>query len=224
MRPKTPPFQPNETKEEREHKLRDFILAAIGAGEIGQDKTVIVLARSPDSPVMRALLSVSVELADCGAGAAIILAGGAVAAEDETWSIVFAGNFANEIRLTTNPRVLDGHEQLVIGNSAVWYGDTMRRDPWKRDAFATFLAGDPVAARRARATFARLWASAHSIYANPIADAMIVGAERSLPEDVAEPVAQVADATQGAEGQSLAMPAMVGTAETLEAWQPSTCH
>ena len=57
MRPKTPPFQPNETKEEREHKLREFILAAVGASEMGHDRTVVVLARSPDSPVMRALLS-----------------------------------------------------------------------------------------------------------------------------------------------------------------------
>ncbi len=224
MRPKTPPFQPNETKEEREQKLRDFILAAIDGKAMGRDNAVIVLARSPDSPVMRALLSVSGELAARGAGAAIILAGGAIAAEDETWNIVFSANFVHEIRLTTNPRVLDGHEQIVVGDAAVWYGDTMRRDPWTRDAFATFLAGE-ASARQARATFARLWASAHSIYANPKLDAVIVSATRSISADPIEPSITVeTGASVPAVEATAAGNAVCATIETLEAWQPSTCH
>lgn len=227
MRPKTPPFQPNESKEERERKLRDFILSAAGALAHPGD-VIAVLARSPDSPVMRALLSVSNELARLGAGARIILAGGAIAAEDETWNMVFAADFENEIRLTSNPRVLDAHEQIVIGDAAVWYGDTMRRDPWKRDAFAIFQTADATAAGRGRVTFERLWSRAQSIYANAAVEAVVMAAVRSAPVAVADLAAtfsaEAAAADPEPEPVHSAPDAVCATFETLEAWQPSTCH
>lgn len=224
MRPKTPPFKPNETKEEREQKLRDFILAAIGERAIGRNDSVAVLARSPDSPVMRALLAVSGNLAACRAGASIILAGGALAAEDETWSLEFSANFVHQIRLTSNPRILDGHEQIVIGDSAAWYGDSMRRDPWKRDAFATFHANDPKSAHRARLTFGRLWDGAQCIYANPVLDTVIVSASKSSPVGPAPIAAEAEEESVEREPQPVAADAVCATVETLEAWQPSTRH
>ncbi len=221
MRPKTPPFQPNESKEEREHKLRDFILAAIGDTATRRDDAVVVLARSPDSPVIRALLSLSGQLAARGQGAAIILAGGAVAAENETWNLVVSGDFVHEIRLTTNPRVLDGHEQLVVGGAAVWYGDSMRRDPWKRDAYAAFLADEPITADNARVTFARLWASGKSIYANSDLSSVIVSTSRSALESASQSSAPLEDETGSA---STVVAASAGVTDSLEAWQPSTRH
>lgn len=226
MRPKTPPFQPTETKEEREHKLRDFILAAVDACASGREDSIAVLARSPESPVMRALLSISGELAARGAGAKIILAGGAVAAEDETWNLVFSAGFIHEIRLTSHPRVLDAHEQIVIGDDAAWYGDTMRRDPWKRDAFAIFQPADTTAAGRGRVTFERLWTGAQSIYANPVVDTVVSAAARAAPLAASEVTATFkSEARDGdADQEASSQEAVCATFETLEAWQPSTCH
>ena len=53
-----------------------------------------------------------------------------------------------EIRWAKNPRMLDAHEQLVIGPNSTWMGDCMRRDPTKRDAFQSFNVDCPEAAGR----------------------------------------------------------------------------
>ncbi|MGE3917760.1 MAG: hypothetical protein AB7F78_18865, partial [Hyphomicrobiaceae bacterium] len=137
MRAKTPPFKPLETREERESNIRAFIRDALDGAVESRDDAIALLARAPTSPVVAALLALSDELAERRIGAIIVLAGGATAAENETWSLSFSAKFIHEIRLTSNPRVLDGHEQLIVGDRAVWYGDCMRRDPLKRDAFTS---------------------------------------------------------------------------------------
>lgn len=219
MRPNNPPFKPFETKEEREARIKDFIVSALDERASGRADAIAVLALSPASPVMKALLSLSDELAKRRVGAHIVLAGGATASEDETWSMSFSAKFIHEIRLTSNPRVLDGHEQLVVGDQGVWYGDCMRRDPWKRDAFASFLPNDIAATRSGRTTFGRLWSGAQSIYRNAVLSSVIVttsvGAE---PCSVSTMVPAVADDHDrlAAAGASIA--------ETLAAWEPSTRH
>jgi hypothetical protein len=69
------------------------------------------------------------------------------------------GELACVVRIANNPRLLDAHEQLIVGD-AIWYGDSMRRDPMKRDAFECTVVHDLEAVRRARAAFDNLWHSA----------------------------------------------------------------
>ena len=219
MRPKTPPFRPFETKEERENTIKAFIRDALDACAVGREDAIALLARSPTSPVVAALLALSDELAERRIGAAVVLAGGATAAEDETWSLSFSARFIHEIRLTSKPRVLDGHEQLIVGDRSVWYGDCMRRDPLKRDAFTSFLPDDPNAARTCRFAFRELWRGAQSIYRNAALSSLVVTASPAGAVETLAPVtAAPADSLQqfGQSGTSIA--------ETLAAWQPSTRH
>lgn len=224
MRLKTPQLTETQIREERETRLRSFILSNLDALHDFSGETIAVLARSPASPVARAVLDLSGTLAARGVAAQIILSGGATAHENETWSFEFSADFVHEIRLTTNPRILDGHEQLVIARNALWYGDTMRRDPLKRDAFERFPTDQRDAARAARATFARLWDIAVAIYgAKSPAHVTVVksGAETALEPRGQTPVPIVGDA-----GAAVTEPSAVeaATIETLEAWSPSTRH
>lgn len=220
MRANPPPFKPFETKEERESKIRDFITAALDERANGIEDAIAVLAQSPESPVMKALLGLSEVLAERRIGAAIVLAGGATAAANETWSLSFCSRFAHEIRLTSNPRILDGHEQLVLADRSIWYGDCMRRDPSKRDAFAIFLADAPEAARQGRMTFARVWERAQSIYRNGALSSVVVttAAEASACSVTAVVAREDAPALAHRPGPAQSL------AETLAAWEPSTRH
>lgn len=216
MRATPPPFKPFETKEEREANIRSFIEAAMVGEPDGRADAIAVLAVSPESPVAKALLSISDRLADRGLGAAIVFAGGATAAKDETWSLSFSARFLHEIRLTTHPRILDAHEQIIVGSRAHWYGDCMRRDPWKRDAYASFTPDDPHATRTARANFSRLWERAQSIYRNTALSSVMLSTssdQRSIGMTAVSTGAVAADE------------AMLGSiGETLAAWQPSRRH
>jgi hypothetical protein len=180
---------------------------------------IALLARSPSSPVMAALLAMSEELAERRAGALIVLAGGTAAAADETWNLTFSARFVHEIRLTSNPRILDGHEQLVVGDRSVWYGDCMRRDPAKRDAFSSSLPDNPEAVRKGRFAFQGLWRHAQSIYRNAALSSVVVATSDDANAHTVEAVpAGPADTLRhlGGNGSPIA--------ETLAAWRPSTRH
>lgn len=134
-------------------RICDFIRQHLMAGG-DYPRTVLVVARSAQSPVLRALHTVVRDGVIPGIEARIVVAdedAGAVAGD--------AGELACVVRIANNPRLLDAHEQLVVGD-ATWYGDSMRRDPMKRDAFECFVANDLLATRRARAMFDTLWQSA----------------------------------------------------------------
>lgn len=215
MRAKTPPFKPFETKEERETNIRAFIREALDESAEGRIDAIAVVARSPSSPVMAALLSLSDELAERRIGATIVLAGGATAAEDETWSLSFSARFVHEIRLTANPRILDAHEQLIVGDAAVWFGDCMRRDPDKRDSYSSAIPADAAVARGCRFTFQALWRCAQSIYRSSALTSVVVSTAASVPAEQAAP-----DTPSALVGPSVGG----STLDTLAAWQPSTRH
>ena len=85
-----------------------------------------------------------------------------------------------EVRWAANPRFLDAHEQLVIGESASWTGDCMRRDPEKRDAYQSFNSNCLEATGWARISFERLWGSAEPL---AVVDASeFATSDRDLPQ------------------------------------------
>jgi hypothetical protein len=78
-----------------------------------------------------------------------------------------------EVRVARNPRLIEAHEQLVLGARACWTGDTMRRDPATCDAYESFVADGPELAAAARLTFERLWSDGEPLTAlAPIAAAL----------------------------------------------------
>lgn len=219
MRPTNPPFNPFETREERENSLKAFIRESLDETTTDRVDAISILARSPSSPVMAALLAISDELAERRAGVAIVLAGGSVAAENETWNLTFSSQLVHEIRLTSNSRILDGHEQLIVGDRSIWYGDCMRRDPAKRDAFSLSLPNNRSAVGVGRFAFKALWQRAQSIYRNAALSSVVVASsEAGGASTVAAVPAGPAETLRhlGGNGSSIA--------ETLAAWQPSTRH
>jgi hypothetical protein len=140
-------------QDDKRIRICDFIRQHLTAGG-DCPRTVLVVARSAQSPVLQALHTVVRDGVIPGIEARVVIVdeeAGAVAGD--------AGELACAVRIANNPRLLDAHEQLIVGE-ATWYGDSMRRDPMKRDAFECFMVNDLVAVRRARATFDNLWHSA----------------------------------------------------------------
>ena len=155
-------------REDREHKLREFVQVGVAeAGAAGEP--ILLVARCPDSLSTRLLFALSAELAASGVAARIVFAGAPLVATGEAWNLSFDPAFRHEIRLLRDPRYLDGHEQMVVGTSSVWFGDSMRREMDKRDAFSSFIAGNPETAGRARVTFERLWTAAEPLYQHQLA-------------------------------------------------------
>jgi hypothetical protein len=77
------------------------------------------------------------------------------------------------VRLTRDPRLIEAHEQMVLGERACWTGDSMRRDPAACDAYECFIDDGADHARAARSTFERLWATAGPLLAHgPLASPM----------------------------------------------------
>ena len=152
--------------EEKADRLKAFIsdyvmsLAAPGvAAEAHRD--VFLLSRTVDSPVLAAVLSLSNELAAVRAAVFAIIGTPGPDDEDlETLRAKAVAPFDLSIRIARNPRLVEAHEQLVLGGVSTWYGDCLRRDPLKRDAYESFAAGDLAKAGMARHAFQRLWQAA----------------------------------------------------------------
>lgn len=67
------------------------------------------------------------------------------------------GGLRSDVRWARRPRLVEAHEQLVLGPTVCWIGDCMRRDPAKCDAFETYVEGCGEAAGCAAVSFERLW-------------------------------------------------------------------
>jgi hypothetical protein len=141
-------------QQEREHQIARFIRQYLDMAAHDGPQAVLLVARSGESPVARALKDAAVEIASRGIGVRMIVA--SAERVQDLWPTT-AGCQGREIRIASNPRLLDAHEQLVLGQRATWFGDSLRRDPLKRDAFESYTADDAAAAGRARSAFERLW-------------------------------------------------------------------
>ncbi|HXF53336.1 MAG TPA: hypothetical protein VNK52_04355 [Hyphomicrobiaceae bacterium] len=174
-------------RELKERGLRQFIdayLAGVITSPAAEDgaRACLLLARSPDSPVARVV-------AEYAAGKRLQLPVRAIlttleASTQPTGQHMAAlPLFAVEIRLVRDPRLLEAHEQLVLGVRASWTGDSMRRDPLKRDAYEAYAPDDRAKALRAIASFERLWR-----VALPVAgDVVAAGPEAPCAGSISEP-------------------------------------
>jgi hypothetical protein len=135
------------TADDRAQSLSRFV-----AAHLSQGCDVTVIARSAESPVVKALEAVREDIGAAGASVRAIFLQSNVGA----WGAV-DGVFARDVRLALNPRLLEAHEQLVISPTAVWIGDCMRRDPMKRDAFSQEKLGCATTVKFAALSFEKLW-------------------------------------------------------------------
>jgi hypothetical protein len=165
-------------REQKERGLRQFIESFLARGEPvagGAESTCLLLARSPDSPVARVIGEFAQDRRVQLPIRAIFttLEAGAPSAGSDLSAMPA---FAAEIRLARDPRLLDAHEQLVLGSRTSWIGDCMRRDPLKRDAYEAYSADGRGKALRAIASFERMWRVATPVSARARSDSS-AGAE-----------------------------------------------
>jgi hypothetical protein len=148
-------------REQKERGLRQFIESFLVRAEDwsaagGAERACLLLARSPDSPVARVIAEFAQDTRVRLPIRAIFttLEAGAPSGGPDLSALPA---FAAEIRLARDPRLLDAHEQLVLGSRTSWIGDCMRRDPLKRDAYEAYSADGRGKALRAVASFERMW-------------------------------------------------------------------
>lgn len=175
--------------EEKAQRIKGYIsdyVMSLAAADLPAEakRDVCILARSVESPVLISALALSNELA--AVGAAVFAVIGAPGPDEEDLEALRAkakAPFDLTLRLARHPRLSDAHEQLVLGEVSTWYGDSLRRDPMKRDAFDCFSGGDAVKASRARLAFGRLWQVAVPLGLGTIVrgDAPIVQPDPRLP-------------------------------------------
>lgn len=153
----TPPRMHVVRKEEKEARLTAFVAeqlaAAVACNSAGRGMTV--LARSFDSPVLKAVAAQADAIRAAGLKVRVI----AVLAEGATDDVtaLLAGA---ETRSACDGRLLDAHEQLSVGDKVAWIGDCMRREPTKRDAYEIYSADCGETAALAHRSFDRVWSFA----------------------------------------------------------------
>jgi hypothetical protein len=148
--------------------LRDLIVSQVAeAGEI------TLIARSADSPVVMAAASARDTLVERGASVRIVFL-----QHGSRMSDAFCEAVSVDTRLALNPRLLEAHEQMVVGN-AIWLGDCMRRDPLKRDAFTQVKVGCAVTSTFAALSFEKLWAIGTPVIGAPVLSQSPINASQS---------------------------------------------
>jgi len=146
-------------REEKQIKLTTFITEQIdhlaSDDRLSCDHELLLVALSATSPVIGALKEVAAARDLSQIQLRIILANiqGADLFRDLSGLPPVSVNWAR------NARLLDAHEQLVVGKTACWTGDCMRREPNKRDAFECFADDCQETSAWARTSFDRLWAA-----------------------------------------------------------------
>jgi len=161
-----PPLRVSVTRhEEKERKLKDFLAHHITGTQTGSGATpnthLLIVARSLTSPIVMAITGLSQEIARAGLAVRLILAQLDAAPSPEDWGRSIAFGF--EIRWAKHPRLIEAHEQLVIGPHTCWIGDCMRRDPAKCDAYESFVEDCGEAAGCATVSFERLWGASQQL-------------------------------------------------------------
>src|SRR5262245_51290295 len=164
-----PPLRVSVTRHgDKEQKLREFIIQHIATtndlGGAGRFSQIQVVARSMDSPVVKAIAGLAREIAAAGVAVRMILAHADHDTFADPWSDAGqAVGFDHEVRWARHPRLIEAHEQLVLGAQTCWIGDSMRRDPTKCDAFESYVEGCGEAAGCALVSFERLWVASEPL-------------------------------------------------------------
>jgi hypothetical protein len=145
------------------------------------ERYVSIIARSPASPVVSAVIARRDELTERRAGVQAIFADlgpdGLLAECAEALDGLCIGFDAREsFRWARNACLMDAHEQLILGTSMCWSGDCMRREPGKVDALDLFEIDAPKVVRLGTLAFDAIWA-----ISDPVPSARLRTATRAKP-------------------------------------------
>ncbi|KAB2846785.1 MAG: hypothetical protein F9K44_14730 [Hyphomicrobiaceae bacterium] len=151
-----------------------------------------MVAKSPLSPVAKALESMLSELSSHGFEIHVIFAEREPEAGVRSWM-----KAAHFVAWARDPRLLEAHEQLVVGRSLCWYGDSMRRDTDKSDLHEQYVQGQ----QRAIATAAR-WFEQLSRLCLPVKVRRVTGSLRAMAPAVAAVAAGQGEAAPAETGRS----------------------
>jgi len=156
---------------EKVAKLSAFILSDLDTraarGLYAAGGCYLLIARSPESPVALALRERAAALAKSGIRVRAIF--GEVELGQSAANVA-APPFAlpSECRIARDSRLLAAHEQLVLAPDRCWTGDSMRREPAKRDAYENFAPGCAETATHAARSFEKMWRAAAPVSALPV--------------------------------------------------------
>jgi hypothetical protein len=192
-----PPLLVSVTRhEEKEQKLQEFICqhlqGLVTGGDTRRGNQLLIVARSLASPLVRAVAGLTHEIAASGRSARMILAHIDGEPQPADWGR--AVTFSHEIRWAKHPRLIEAHEQLVLGPETCWIGDCMRRDPAKCDAYESFVEGCGEAAGCAAVSFERLWVACQPLVSGPAR--RVVGIAAGSPPPAVELASQATAGTR----------------------------
>ncbi len=125
-------------------------------------RSVSIIARCSQSPVVRALIDNADELKarNVTVKAIICYAQPSQELRELTQALIMLSDAkeARELARWANKSCLmDAHEQLTMGNSMCWSGDTMRREPGKCDGLDLFETSAPQTVRLGMLAFHAIW-------------------------------------------------------------------
>jgi hypothetical protein len=138
----------------------------------------LLIARSPESPVAQALRSHAARLAAMSIRVRAIFS---EVDSSKPADLLAPFSVPSECRLARDPRLLAAHEQLTLTATCTWVGDSMRRDPGKRDALERFAANCTQTGAHAVRSFESLWRATLPVYVMP----PITAALAQMPEKAA---------------------------------------
>ena len=120
-----------------------------------------LIARSPSSPVARALLASANELKSLHISLEVAFARLEPAELMADWIALGRAEPGHHptvlFRWASRAPLLEAHEQLVLGLNMSWTGDCMRREPETRDAYELFDTFHAESAARATQSFRAIW-------------------------------------------------------------------
>jgi hypothetical protein len=169
---------------EKVAKLSAFIASDIDTraarGLYAAGGCYLLIARSPESPVAVALRDHTAGLAKSGIRIRAVFGDVELG---QGAAMVAAAPFAlpSECRIARDPRLLAAHEQLVLSPDCAWIGDSMRREPSKRDAYESYAAGCAETATNAARSFEKIWRAAAPVRSIPVLPAALASRLPDIP-------------------------------------------
>lgn len=153
-------------KEDKQSVLRAFIAQDIEARRkvpaiAGSTPSYYIIARSPNSPVARAVAELSDELAALGISIYAVFA--TTSSLGSVTSRQHGNSDASNVRQVQDPRLLDAHELLLLDDTSSWVGDCMRRDPSLSDAYERFSNNCAFTNASVRSSFQQIWNGARTV-------------------------------------------------------------
>ena len=162
-------------RQNKERTATDFVsdcvkrLSTDNKSPVQETPTILCLARSPSSPVAKALAALSGSLTQNGFAVRVIFS----RINDNDEALSWIGDcggvtFARDIRLLTKPELLEAHEFLVVGETDSWIGDSLRREPNTNDAYESYTSDCTRSARSATLSFEKFWEKCSSVITHTI--------------------------------------------------------